>query len=479
MRSGTKKIVITLLTLAVILTGAVVLWQGRHAGHDHVAGSGEARVQYTCGMHPFIIQDEPGLCPICGMKLTPMRADAAPGAPRGERQIRHWVSPMDPTYVRDEPGQDYMGHDLVPVYEDGAAAGQIVIDPVTIQNMGLRTEIAQVRDIARTVRTVGRIDYDESRQYSVNSKIEGWIERLHVRETGRQVRRGEPLLEIYSPELVAAQQEFLLAVRNRNNLNAQTRGGFAAGADRLMEAARTRLQYWDISQEQIARLERTGEVQKTLTLHAPANGVVIQKDAFEGMAIMAGTELFRLADLSKVWVLADVYESDLPWLREGQRATVELPYAPGVSFPARVDFVYPYLQGMTRTQQVRLVLDNPRLELRPEMYVNVQLEASTRQSVVAVPVSAVLYSGTGQRVFIYLGEGRFEPRPVKVGLQSDGWIEVVSGVREGEIVVTSAQFMLDSESRLQEAIQKMMQPQVHEPPPVHDDHDDDLEDLFR
>jgi membrane fusion protein, copper/silver efflux system len=477
MTRGRKKIVFAVLALAVILAGGLLFWQGRHGG-EHVAGSEQAKVQYTCGMHPFIIQDKPGLCPICGMKLTPMRGDAAPGVAAGERQIRHWASPMDPTYTRDEPGQDYMGHDLVPVYEDGAAAGQIVIDPVTIQNMGLRTEIAQVRDIARTVRTVGRIGYDEARQYSVNSKTEGWIDRLHVRETGRQVRKGEPLLEIYSPELVAAQQEYLLALRNRDNLRGQTRAGFAAGADRLLEAARTRLQYWDISKQQIAELERTGQVRKTMTLHAPASGVVTDKMAFEGMAIMGGTELFRLADLSKVWVLAEVYEFDLPWLRQGQGATVQLPYAPGVTFPAQVDYIYPYLQGETRTQQIRLELDNPRLELRPEMYVNVLLEASSKEGVVAVPVSAVLYSGLGQRVFVHLGAGRFEPRSVEVGLQSeDGWIEIVSGVREGEIVVTSAQFMLDSESRLQEAIQKMRQPRVDEPPPAHEDHED-LEELF-
>jgi membrane fusion protein, copper/silver efflux system len=475
MTRGSKKIVFAVLALALIFVGGLVFWQGRHGG-EHVAGSEQAKVQYTCGMHPFIIQDEPGLCPICGMKLTPIRGDAAPGVARGERQIRHWTSPMDPTYIRDEPGQDYMGHDLVPVYEDGVAAGQIVIDPVTIQNMGLRTEIAQKRDITRTVRTVGRIGFDESRQYSVNSKTEGWIDRLHVRETGRQVRRGEPLLEIYSPELVAAQQEYLLAMRNRDNLSSQTRPGFAAGADRLMEAARTRLQYWDISEKQIAELERTGQVRKTMTLHAPASGVVTEKMAFEGMAIMAGTELFRLADLSRIWVLAEVYEFDLPWLRQGQRATVQLPYAPGVTFPARVDYIYPYLQGETRTQQIRLELDNPRLELRPEMYVNVLLDASSKEGVVAVPVSAVLYSGIGQRVFVHLGEGRFEPRSVDVGLQSeDGWIEIVSGIREGEIVVISAQFMLDSESRLQEAVQKMMQPRVDEPPPANDE----LEELFR
>jgi membrane fusion protein, copper/silver efflux system len=474
-----KKGILAAVLVVLLVIGGLVFWQGRHAGHDQVAGAGQAKVQYTCGMHPFIIQDEPGLCPICGMKLTPMRGDAAPGA-TAERKIRHWVSPMDPTYIRDEPGQDYMGHDMVPVYEDGVAAGQILIDPVTIQNMGLRTAMVERRDVTRTIRTIGRIDYDENRRFMVNSKIDGWIERLHVRETGREVRRGQPLLEIYSPELVAAQQEYLLALSNRDRLAGNQISGIAGGAERLLEAARTRLQFWDISERQIAELEKTRQVRKTLTLHAPFSGVVTEKEAFEGMAIMSGMNLFRIADLSRVWVLAEVYEVDLAWLRSGQEAIVELPYAPGRKFPARIDYVYPYFQGETRTQQVRLELANPQLELKPEMYVNVHLEASTLRDVPAVPVQAVLYSGIGQRVFVHLGEGRFEPRPVQVGLLGDdGWIEVTSGVREGEIVVTSAQFMLDSESRLQEAVQKMLQPKVQEPPPAHDHDDEDLEDLFK
>ncbi len=470
-----KKVVVLLVGL-VILAGAG-LWLVREAGHDHGVETGAAKVQYTCGMHPFIIQDEPGLCPICSMKLTPVKAGAAPGAP-AERKVRHWVSPMDPTYVRDEPGQDYMGHDLVPVYEDGAAAGQIIIDPVTIQNMGLRTEAAARRDLTRSIRTVGRIDYDEARQYSVNSKIEGWIERLHVRETGRPVRKGEPLLEIYSPELVAAQQEYLLALRNRDAMAGQNRAELAAGGDRLLEAARTRLKFWDISERQIAELERTRQVRKTLTLHAPYSGVITAREAFEGMAVMAGAELFRIADLSRVWVLADIYEYELPWLHPGQGATVELPYAPGAGIAARVGYIYPYLQGETRTQKVRLELDNPGLELKPEMFVNVHLEAGTSRDVLAVPAKAVLHSGAGRRVFVHLGQGRFEPRAVQIGLQSeDGWVEIRSGLREGEIVVTSAQIMLDTESRLQEAIQKMMQPKVQEPPAAPG-HGEDLEDLF-
>lgn len=478
MSAGKKNIVIAALGLLLLVAAGVIFWQGRQAGHDHAGGTAAAKVQYTCGMHPFIIQDEPGLCPICGMKLTPMRGDASSGG-AAEPQIRHWVSPMDPTYIRDEPGQDYMGHDLVPVYADGAA-GQIVIDPVTIQNMGVRTEKAARRDITRAIRTVGRIDYDEARQYSVNSKVEGWIERLYVRETGRPVRRGEPLLELYSPELVAAQQEFLLALRNRNILSGQSRNGLAAGGDRLLEAARTRLKYWDISDRQIAEIERTGKVRKTMTLHAPSDGVVTRKEAFEGMAVMAGTELFRLADLSRVWVLADIFESEIPWLHEEQEAMVELPYAPQRRFPARISYIYPYLQGETRTQKVRIELENPGLELKPELFVNVHLEARTMRDSLAVPSEAVLYSGAGQRVFVHLGEGRFEPRPVTVGLRGeDGWIEIVSGLTEGEIVVTSAQFMLDSESRLQEAIQKMMTPRVHEPPAHNGHEDEDLDELFR
>ena len=437
----------------------------RHAGHDEAdhaadrAGSETEKVQYTCSMHPFIIRDEPGLCPICGMELTPLRPAAA-GQQAGGRKIRHWVSPMDPTYVRDEPGQDHMGHDLVPVYEDDSAYGQIAIDPVTIQNMGVRTAVVEQRNLARTIRTVGIVTYEEPRQYSVNSKIEGWIERLHINETGQSVRKGQALMEIYSPELVAAQQEYLLAVANRDRLGQAPVPEIATGAERLLEATRTRLRYWDITEEQIKDLAQRGAIRKTLTLYSPYSGVVTAKPVLEGMRIMAGMELLQISDLSRVWINADIYEFEMPWVRTGLRAMVDLPAAGRPGLSGTITHIYPYLDGDTRTVRARIEFANPGLLLKPGMFANVSIAAETVSNAMAVPIGAVLHSGKQQTVFVALAGGRFEPRPVTTGVRDDlGFIQVLTGLRPGEQVVTSAQFLFDSESRLQEAIRKMLQPE--------------------
>jgi Cu(I)/Ag(I) efflux system membrane fusion protein/cobalt-zinc-cadmium efflux system membrane fusion protein len=452
----------------------------RHAGHDeadHAAdstGSGTEKVQYTCSMHPFIIRDEPGLCPICGMELTPLRTAAA-GQQAGGRKIRHWVSPMDPTYVRDEPGQDHMGHDLVPVYEDDSAYGQIAIDPVTIQNMGVRTAVVEQRNLARTIRTVGIVTYEESRQYSVNSKIEGWIEKLHINETGQSVRKGQALMEIYSPELVAAQQEYLLAVANRDRLDQAPVPEIAAGAERLLEATRIRLRYWDISEQQVNELTRSGKIRKTLTLYSPYSGVVTAKPVLEGMRVMAGMELLQISDLSRVWINADIYEFEMPWIKTGQRAMVELPAAGRPELSGTLTHIYPYLEGDTRTVRARIEFANPGLFLKPGMFANVSIAAESVSNATAVPIGAVLHSGKQQTVFVALKGGRFEPRTVTTGVRDDqGFIQVLTGLRPGEQVVTSAQFLFDSESRLQEAIRKMLQPEK-----IEQAEEADLEGLFQ
>jgi RND family efflux transporter MFP subunit len=484
----TQKIVRFLL-LALALAAA--LGAGYYFGsarHSELVGSAprlsdqepEEKVKYTCGMHPFIIQDGPGLCPICGMQLTPMKPGADSGIQTAERQVKHWVSPMDPTYIREAPGKDYMGHDLVPVYEDGAAPGQIVIDPVTIQNMGVRTAAVERRGLERTIRTVGLVGYEETSQYSVNSKIEGWIERFHINQTGQKVKKGQPLMEIYSPELVAAQQEYLLALENSRRLGHSPFPEIGAGADRLLNAARTRLQNWDISNRQIEELERTGQVRRTMTLHSPYGGVVTEKPVTEGMRIMPGMELLQISDLSRVWVNADIYEFELPWVKVGLSATVELPFAVDARLEGKITYIYPYLSGETRTARARIEFPNPGLELKPGMYANVRIAAQPVKDTLAVPASAVLRSGRQQTVFVALGEGRFEPRVVTTGVSDDaGFIQVLSGVRLGERVVTSAQFMFDSESRLQEAIQKMMQPKPEPAGEQSEQEAVDLDELFK
>lgn len=459
----TKKTAIPLLVLllAATLAAGYFLGAGRHADRAATIPAGEKvaaeKTQYTCGMHPFIIQDEPGLCPICGMKLTPLKAGTS-GQAAAERKVKLWKSPMDPTYVREEPGKDPMGHDLVPVYEE-AGTGGIVVDPVTAQNMGIRSAPVERRNLSRTLRTVGLVTYEESRQYSINSKIDGWIERLHVNETGQMVRKGQPLLEIYSPELVAAQQEYLLALDNGRRLAESPFPEIADSARRLREAARTRLSYWDISEKQISELERTRQLRKTLTLYSPYGGIVTEKKTFEGMRVMAGEELLQVSDISRVWVNADIYEYELPWIKLGQAASVEIPFAVGKVLEGKITYIYPYLDNETRTVKARIEFPNPGLELKPDMYANVRIETQAVKDVLAIPGNAVLNSGKGQTVFVARGEGRFEPRAVKTGVgDEDGYVQILSGLNEGETVVTSAQFMLDSESKLREAIQKMLEP---------------------
>lgn len=461
--AGKFKSLLVVIAVAAALGAGYYIGMTRHAGHFvEVAGTeaaGDSAQQYTCGMHPFIITDEPGLCPICNMQLTPLKAGTGGGEP-AERTVKHWVSPMDPTYVRDAPGQDYMGHDLVPVYEGGSAGG-ISIDPVTSQNMGIRTAPVERRSLARTIRTVGLVTYDEPRQYSVNSKVEGWVERLHVNKVGQHVKKGQPLLSIYSPELVAAQQEFLLAVESGKRLAQSPFPEIADGAMRLLEAARTRLSYWDISAEQVKRLEETGQISKTLTLYSPYSGIVTMKSVVEGMRLMKGEELLQIADISRVWVLADIYEYELPWVKVGQTARVDIPYAANSTLSGKISYIYPYVQNETRTVKARIELPNPGFELKPDMYANVLIDSQAVSNVLTIPIDAVLNSGRGQTVFVALGEGKFEPRQIETGLQGeDGYVQVVSGLNDADRVVTSAQFMLDSESKLREAIQKMMEPKT-------------------
>jgi len=435
------------------------------ATHRHTPAWGVAYAEdgqkWTCGMHPMIITDEPGLCPICNMELTPLKTSGAGSAAAagGEKKIKYWVAPMDPTYIRNEPGKSPMGMDLVPVYEDQATAGSVItIDPVTIQNMGLRTAQVVRHDLSRTLRTVGLVAYPEPKQFHVTTKIDGWVESLQVDELGQQVRKGEPLLEIYSPELVTAQEEYLLALKNLDAVSESPFPSIVDGARRLRDASRKRLSYWDISEKQIKRLEQTRVVRRTLQLTSPFDGVVVAKGVLEGGFVKSGTTLMEIADIRKVWVQADIYEYELPWVHEGLTAEIELPYE-GETLRGTIGRVYPYVEARTRTVKARIELDNPGLQLKPDMFVNVRISGEPIENALVVPAEAVLSTGSQETVFVVRGEGRFEPRAVKTGLHDDlGHVEILGGLFEGERVVTSAQFMLDSESKLREAIRKMLEP---------------------
>ncbi len=388
-------------------------------------------------------------------KATDAKPDAA------ERKVKYWQAPMDPTYIRDAPGKSPMGMDLIPVYEDDTQSGSTIsIDPVTAQNMGVRTAPVVKGDISRRIRTVGLIGYDEPEQYSVNAKIAGWVEKLYVNETGQHVKKGQALLEVYSPELVSAQRELLLAKATLTAVSQSSFPQIAKSGRRLLDASRQRLKLWDVSDAQIKKVEESGQVQKRLTLYSPYDGIVSMKMINEGMYIKPGMQLLEISDLSRVWVYADLYEGDLPFVKLGQRASVTLPYAGEEPRWAKVTYLYPYVDAKTRTVKARLEFANPDLSLRPEMYVNVEIQTDPRRNVLSVPAEAVLNSGGRKTVFVALDEGKFEPRVVKTGVQGDdGMLEIVEGVSAGELVVTSAQFMFDSESRLREAINKMLEPE--------------------
>ena len=377
----------------------------------------------------------------------------------GGGQPRYWKARMDPTYVREAPGKSPMGMDLVPVCEDeaGAGAGEVRVSPNIVQSIGVRTARVERRDLSRRVRAVGRVDYDERLVDHVHTKIQGWVERLYVEYEGEMVKRGQPLLEIYSPELVSTQEEFLLAARYRDMTSESPFPDVSEGGSALFDATRRRLELWDIPERDVDRLLATGEVRKSLTLYAPSSGVVTHMMVRKGMEVSPNANLYTIADLSRVWLYADVYEYELPWIKTGQKGSVELSYLPGQSFQGTVTYVYPFLDPKTRTARVRLELPNEDLTLKPDMFANVTIETEVHRNVLAIPDEAVIRSGQRNLVIVVLGEGRFEPRDVEVGIDSgDGWLEVRSGLRDGEEVVTSGQFLIDSESKLREAVQKLL-----------------------
>lgn len=439
MKTGLRRLILVCV-VALALGGGYLLGL-RHDGHDHgkaVNGTEAKKGQYTCSMHPFILRDEAGSCPICGMALTPVKNNGS-SAPS----------------------------------EEG-----ISIDPITLQNMGVRTESVIKRNLERSIRTVGVVAMADERQYAVNTKIEGWVEQLHVDQLGQRVSKGQPLLSIYSPQLVAAQQEYLLAAANRQRLAGSSFPEIAAGSTRLLEAARTRLSYWDISPEQLKQLERTGKASKTLTLYSEHSGIVTSKNVLQGARVMAGEELLQIADLSTLWVNADIYEYELPWVKVGQKAEVDLPML-GRTIAGRIDYLFPALDNATRTVKARIVIDNRELAVKPAMFANVRIVAQTTSSVLTIPITALLNSGNEQTVFVALGEGRFAPRPVSTGLRDEALVEVRSGLIEGESVVVSAQFMLDSESRLREALDKMTAPKATSSTPPAKAGSQPLDDLFK
>ncbi len=381
-------------------------------GGQGTAGA-HAQQYYTCAMHPWVIEPHPGNCPICGMKLVP----------------------LDPAKF----------------------SGEVTIDPVVSQNIGVRVEKVADGLASGSIRTVGTVAYDEALEGDVNLKVSGWIEKLHVDYLGAPVRRGQALFELYSPELYAAEEEYLLAykaVHQPADAASAGAGGLAAG---LLEPARTKLALYDIGPAQIAALEARGKPFRTMTISSPQSGVVVEKTAFEGMKVTPGTTAFRIADLSRVWVIASVYEYQSRGVQVGQPAKMTLTYLPGQVFEGKVGYVYPFLDERTRQINVRLEFPNPGMILKPGMFATVALEGNAPEKRILVSRSAVIDTGERQVAFVALGQGRFEPRTVHMGAETDdGKVEILDGLQPGEWVVVSGQFLLDSEARMREALAKMM-----------------------
>jgi len=352
-----------------------------------------------------------------------------------------------------DTGMDEMkGLTMEAVQKEGKAMevppGAVQISPERQQLIGVKFGKVEQKSLDKVIRTVGRFDFDEKRLVTISPKIGGWIEDLYVDFTGKYVKRGERLLTIYSPDLVSAQEEYLIALRTAKALGSR---------DSLVESARRRLKLWDISDGQIKALEEKGQVGKTLTLHSPFSGFVLEKMAFQGMNVMPGMALYKLADLSVVWLYADIYEYELPLIRLGQEAAIELSYYPGEVFRGKVIYIYPYLDPATRTAKVRFEFPNPHGKLKPDMYANVQIKIPLGTKL-AVPEGAIIDTGERQVAILDRGSGYFEPRKVKLGTKVDNYYVVLGGLKEGERVVTSANFLIDSESKFKEAVAGMGMP---------------------
>ncbi len=378
-----------------------------------------------------------------------------------ERKPLFYRNAMNPSVTSPVPAKDNMGMDYIAVYADDEAdsdapAGTVRIDASTVQNIGVRTERATEGPLSRIVRAVGRVDFDETQLARIYPKIDGWVETLMVDKTGARVKKGDVLLSLYSPQLVASQEEYLLALKNRQTLANSPLEDIRRGAESLVKSARLRLELLDMPPHQIKELEQTGEIKRATHIHSPFNGVVIKMGVQAGQYVMPKTQLYQIADLTKVWVYAEVFEFELPWIKEKDSAQITVEGVPGREFHGHISYIYPYLDRKTRTAKVRLELDNADGVLLPAMFANVKLKSARSEPAVLVPTQAIVRSGTRKQVFVVREPGKFEPREVVIGITSEGKTQILEGIKANEEVVISAQFLIDSESSLREATAKMM-----------------------
>ena len=413
-------------------------------------------LHWRAPMDPNFTSDRPGKSPM-GMDLVPVYADPAPPT---NREILYWRAPMDPNFTSDRPGKSPMGMDLVPVYADEAEdqpEGTVRLDPTFVQRIGVRTAPVARRDIAQTIRTVGTLAHNDKQIAWINTKFDGWIENVAVNYLGETVEKGQVLFDIYSPQLVNTQTEYLHAIHYAERLDAAQFPDVAERAHSLVESARARLRTWDVTDEQIATLEQQETPQRTLSVVSPVTGVVVEKmdEALDGMYVQPGMNLYKVADLTTIWVDVEIFEHQVEAMRIGQRAQVELPYVPGRPYTGFIRFLYPHFNQETRTMTVSIELANPDLMLRAGMYANVTFDIPVARNALTVPEEAVIRSGTRELVVVELSPGLFRVNEVTLGASGDGVFEVRDGVADGDRIVVSAQFLIDSESNLTQAIKAL------------------------
>ncbi|ABK18116.1 efflux RND transporter periplasmic adaptor subunit [Syntrophobacter fumaroxidans] len=438
-------------------------------------GEAESKDVYYCPMHPQIRSDKPGTCPICNMNLEKMEKapeageqaakeqTSAKGKPLEQRKILYWTDAMNPSFRSDKPGKAPDGMDLVPVYEEedrpgaGLPPGVLKISPQKQQLIGVGYSRVIKDSLSKTIHAVARLAYDETKISRIQARVDGWIDRVFVDFTGKLVKKGQPLISIYSPELVSTQMELLLARKSKETFAGSVFDEAASGANVLYESTRERFRLWNIPDAQVREIEKRGKPSTSMTLSSPAGGFVVNRNAYPGQRITPETEIYSIVDLSTIWALAEVYEYEVPLIKLGQDATMTLSYVPGKTYKGKVTYIYPEVDKTTRTLKVRMEFPNADFQLKPDMYANVGIEVDFGRQV-SIPQEAVLDSGTEQIVFVALGDGYFEPRKVQVGARVGDRFIVVSGLNPGEQVVSSGNFLIDSESRLKSALRGMGSP---------------------
>jgi RND family efflux transporter MFP subunit len=477
LRLGLSRIGLLIVLVIIGIAGVVagVLWHdpllrlvGRVGSKDAPADSGGAQAKqlWTCGMHPQVIREEPGLCPICEMELTPVQSSGAVGAADSdERKVKYWWDPMmNPPYISQEPGKSPMGMDLIPVYKDEIMAGpSVTIDPVVIQNMGVRIAPVVEGPVRISIRATGYLKEPEPNHLDINLRIAGWIQKLYANVDGMRIQKGDPLFDLYSPALQVAMQELIAA-----NRSMQATGKAATAPSDVMraayDAARRKLELAGVDPAQIAEIEKAERVPDVVTFRSPMAGHVTEKMVYEGAAVEAGQLVLRLADNSNMWIDLRIFEQQLSYVKIGQKVKATVEAMPGKEFDGEIIFIHPHLDEMTRTALVRIAIPNPELQLRQEMYATVRIEAEVAERAILVPREAVIDTGERQVALVAASGATFEPRRVTIGASAnDGMIQILSGLAPGETVVTSGQFLLDSESRMKEAIQKHLSANLLQP----------------